>query len=239
MAIGEASTSYLYIPSAAERIKKYLPDVKLIVVLRQPVDRAYSHYLHHYRNGGEVNLSLTEAIRDEKKRQEEDWSPFWQYQEIGFYHKHLSHLFNVFDPKNIKVCFYEDLCGNPQDLLKDIFLFLGVDLDAEYTLPNKKYNVSTISKKPRSKVLHNLLNGESWFKSLAKSILDDSIRQRIRHFASQKNNVKIAQPYKPKLSSEEWNKLNEAYKQDILSLQELVDRDLGHWLIRKSSSPAK
>ncbi|NEO53881.1 MAG: sulfotransferase [Okeania sp. SIO3B5] len=66
VAIGEASTSYIYIPEAVERIKKYVPDVKIIAILRNPADRAFSHYLQHRKNGTEVFLDFADALKEEQ-----------------------------------------------------------------------------------------------------------------------------------------------------------------------------
>jgi hypothetical protein len=85
---GEASTLYLYCPGTAERIRSLVPDAKLIVVLRQPADRAYSHYIMMVRSGREW-LSFEEALEQERTRIEQSWSPTWHYRETGYYHEQL------------------------------------------------------------------------------------------------------------------------------------------------------
>lgn len=231
IAIGEASTSYLYVPDAAKRIKQYIPETKIIAVLRQPVDRAFSNYLHHYCNGGETILDFTEAIQAEQSRQENNWSPFWQYKSIGFYYQHLKRYFNLFEKEKLRIYLYEDLIQNPSQTLQDVFNFLGVDSSLyDSSVETKKYNVTKIRVKPRSALVHNLIHHENYLKSTAAKLLPAQVRRSVRDFINQNNKVKIEDPYKPILSFSTWADLTKDYREDILSLQELIGKDLTHWL---------
>lgn len=100
-AIGEASPIYLYSPKAPANIKKYIPDAKLIVVLRHPAERAFSSFAHLIRAGYET-LSFEEALEEEPQRIKEKWAPLWYYKEKGFYAQQLERYFELFDREDRK-----------------------------------------------------------------------------------------------------------------------------------------
>lgn len=230
IAIGEASTSYLYIPDAVDRIKHYLPGVKLIAMLRHPVDRAFSHYLHHYRNGGELILDFAEAFHAEDPRMADNWSPFWQYKSIGFYYKHLNRYFDNFDKNNIRVYWYDDFTSNPLAVVNDIFSFLNVDSSLYCPDTSNKYNVSYIKREPRSRIIHNLLNQDNPLKSFLKGILPKKIRENTRQVVMKTNTNQLTKPQTVKLSPVVREELIQDYIQDIINLQTLVNKDLSLWL---------
>ena len=93
-AIGEASPAYLCVPKAAECIYHYIPDVKLIVILRQPAERAYSSFLHTVRAGVEVNTDFTHALQEEEKRILNNWGFIWRHKTLGFYYPQLKPYFD-------------------------------------------------------------------------------------------------------------------------------------------------
>src|SRR4051812_10132551 len=114
-AVGEATTHYLNSPTAAERIAADLPDVKLIVSLRNPADRAYSSYLGRLQ-GGEERRGVDEAMQ-----------PGSYYVESSRYYASLSRYFERFDRSRIKVLLFDDLVASPRAVMRDVYEFLGVD----------------------------------------------------------------------------------------------------------------
>ncbi|MEJ6749572.1 MAG: sulfotransferase [Flavobacteriales bacterium] len=140
-AIGEASPAYIYNENAPYLIKEHLPDVKIIAILRQPTDRAYSNFLHTKRADRENVNSFEQAIKIEKERISDNWSPLYHYIQKGFYSVQLKRYYNLFPKENIKVYLFEDLVKNPKVTLKDIFKFLNVDENIEID-SSKKSNVS-------------------------------------------------------------------------------------------------
>jgi len=145
LAIGEASPLYLYSPSAAERIRHYIPETKLIAILRNPVERAYSQFLMFVRDGREPLSDFAEAFEQEETRMRNNWEWAWQYTHIGFYYVQLQRYFDKFDHSQIRVYLFEDFNTNPVGVLQDIFQFLGVN---EEFIPDMsvKHNVSLIPK---------------------------------------------------------------------------------------------
>jgi hypothetical protein len=216
IAIGEASTTYLYIPQASKRIFTHIPKVKLIAILRNPVDRAYASFLHQRREGREPVVEFSKALQLEEKRIQKNWMPLWHYKQCGFYFIQLKRYYDLFNQDQIKVYLYEDFKNDPNGLLKNIFDFLNVDQDFSPDT-SIRYNASGI---PKSKLLHSLISQKSLMKTALKPLFPKSLRQKIR----MKNLAK------PELKPELRSQLQKTYRKDILKLQNLIKRDLGHWL---------
>ncbi|MEL6159324.1 MAG: sulfotransferase [Cyanobacteria bacterium J06623_5] len=225
-AIGEASTIYLYSEKAANRIKHYIPDAKLIVILRHPAERAFSSYVHLVRDGFET-LSFAEGLRAEAQRREESWQPLWFYQDRGFYYAQLKRYYDRFNPAQIKVYLYDDLLENSEKLAQDIYRFLSVE-DSFVPPDLKRSNVSGI---PKQRWLQNLFNKDNPLKSAVKPFLPKSMRHKIARSVHQKN-----LGAKPILSPDIRQQLVDLYQDDILQLQGLIDRDLSGWLAPKQQA---
>jgi hypothetical protein len=220
IAIGEASTTYLYIPSAAERIRYHLPEAKLIAILRHPSERAYSAFMHLVREGRELLTDFDQALRAEEMRRCSNWEPLWHYTQEGFYYTQLKRYFDRFDQRQIKVYLHEDFSTNPLGILQDIFNFLEVD---DVFIPDFsiRYNVSGI---PRNRVLHTFVSKQNPVKMILKPFLSVRLRHRIRTKLMNRNLVK------PPLSPAVRKQLIDLYREDILKLQNLIKRDLAQWL---------
>lgn len=114
-AVGEITPSYLYMEGAAERIKRDLGEVRLIVCLRNPVDRAFSQYRKHLRAGA-VHVDFEAAL---------ERNP--EYVERGFYAKQLDRFLRIFPGDRILVMIYEDVKKDPLSHLERVFDFLEID----------------------------------------------------------------------------------------------------------------
>lgn len=220
VAIGEATTWYLQSIKAPERIKYYIPNVKLIVILRNPVDRAYSAFLHAMRDNREPIDDFAQALDEEDKRIKSNWGFLWRYKYMGFYATQLKRYFKLFDRNQIKVYLFEDYKNNPTEILKDIFHFLNVDetFTSEIVTPK---NISGI---PKSKALYTFLRKNNSVKSFFKPFIPSRFRKQMISQLMQKNMLK------PTRSLEIQLKLREIFREDILELQELLQRDLSKWL---------
>ncbi|MEO0536510.1 MAG: sulfotransferase domain-containing protein [Cyanobacteria bacterium P01_A01_bin.123] len=134
---GEASPLYLFNSKVPGRISKVLPDVKILVLLRNPVDRAISHYFHQVRIGKET-LPIMEAMTAEASRLEkalkagnsrDDSFIRYSYKTRGYYKEQLARYFNYFPRKQILILKSEDLFGKVTTILEQVFCFLGLDKD--------------------------------------------------------------------------------------------------------------
>ncbi len=220
-AIGEASAHYLHLPRAIDRIRHYIPDVRLFGVLRHPADRAYSAFLHLRRTGEEAIEDFAAALAQEDERVRQDCSLIWAYRRLGFYAEPVRQYLEAFDPAKIRFYLYDDFTNDPRALLKDMFTFLEVDPEFEPDT-SVKHNFAGL---PRSRKLQHLLRYDRTWSPLYKALVPENRRQRIR-FALQK--LTLAPP--PEMPIQLRAALTAEYREDILKLQDLIDRDLSHWL---------
>ncbi len=150
-AIGEASPSYMYDEKVPERIKKLLPDAKLIFILRHPVDRAYSQYWHEVNRSGREKLSFEEAIKRafeaEKRGNAEGMDAVrLSYLTRGRYAEHIERFRKVFPDEQILILIHRDLRENPEKVMREVFEFLGVDPDFRSEKWHEKHNVGITPK---------------------------------------------------------------------------------------------
>lgn len=224
---GEASAMYIYLPGTAARIRSYLPEAKLIVILRNPVQRAYSAYLHQIREGKESLPTFIAALGAEEKRMAEGWAPLYHYQNMGFYFRQLSRFYEQFSTEQIKVFLYEDLERSSGEVTRAIFNFIGVD-DTFVPDMKTKYNVTGV---PQNRSLHRVygfLKKPNAFKNWGKQFLSLTVRDRVKKRLVAQLEAKNLR--KPPLSEEAKARLLAVYRPDILQLQDLLGRDLSHWL---------
>jgi hypothetical protein len=219
-AIGEASTSYLYISGAAERIQHYIPEVKLIAMLRHPAERAYSAFMHLVREGREPLADLAQALREEETRIHNNWGPLWHYTQGGYYYSQLKRYFDRFDRGQIKIYLYEDFTTKPHGVIQNIYQFLEVD---ETFTPDIDIRYNT-SGTPKNELLHTFLIKKNPVKTILKTFFPAKLRRHIRNNLMNRNLVKL--PLSPALRRQ----LIDVYREDILKLQELIQRDLSLWL---------
>jgi Sulfotransferase family len=218
-AIGEASPGYLGNPRAAGRIRHYIPEAKLIAILRNPVERAYSAYLHRVRDDREW-LDFARALREEEARVRANLTPGWYYKRAGFYYSQLKRYYELFDREQIRVYLYEDLDADPAGMLRELFAFLNVD---ETFVPDTslKHGVTGV---PRSRILRRFLRGSNPVKSVLRPLFRPETRVKM---VTKLNNLNLT---KPQMSPEVRGTLVSSYREDILKLQDLIERDLSEWL---------
>jgi hypothetical protein len=124
---GESTPFYLADPAAHRRIHEQVPAARLIVILRDPVDRAYSNWAHLWADGLEPIGDFVEACAEEPHRTADGWAPFWRYLDTGLYGRHLQHLYGLFPRQQVHVIRYKSLVDEPQTTLDGICRFLGVE----------------------------------------------------------------------------------------------------------------
>ncbi|NHC45801.1 sulfotransferase family protein [Motilibacter aurantiacus] len=123
---GESTPFYLYDRGAQERLRGTVPHAKLIAVVRDPVDRAYSNWMHLWSDGLEPVDDFVEACRCEDARVAAGWAPFWHYSRLGRYGEQLRHLYSLFPREQVLVLRYRQLVDEPQQTLDTVCSFLGV-----------------------------------------------------------------------------------------------------------------
>ena len=219
IAIGEASPNYLFhYQSSAARIQQYVPDAKLIAILRNPVERAYSDYLMHIRDA--INYrSLAEQIEHSAHQS--------FILRKGFYYTQIKYYLDRFGAEQFQVFLYDKLCQDSDKFMQSIFRYIGVD---------ETFNVDTsqkvqTAKIPKNKAINNLLQQDNLLRNLVantlKTLMPLEARQKLRgRLIDFNSKSKKDAP----LEAETRQKLVELYRQDIIKLQDLIQQDLSAWL---------
>lgn len=132
-----------------QRIRQRLPEVELVAILRDPVERAYSAFLHQTRDGMETHLDFAAALADEPKRIQEGWSPLYHYRAQGFYYEQLRRYYELFPADKIHVYLYDDLKKDFLGLMQNIYRDIGVDPGFRPSL-EVQYNTRAYPKTARS-----------------------------------------------------------------------------------------
>jgi hypothetical protein len=125
--LGESTPFYLADFAAHRRIRAAVPEARLIAVLRDPVDRAYSNWAHLWADGLETIDDFVAACAEEPRRRQAGWAPIWRYLETGLYGRQLQHLFTVFPREQVHLIRYLSLVEEPAATLDRVCRFLGVD----------------------------------------------------------------------------------------------------------------
>jgi len=220
-AIGEGTAWYLYFEDAARRIKKHIGGAKLIAMLRNPVDRAYSAYTMLLGDGRETVYDFAQALALEPERRQRNWDPLYQYADMGFYARQLRYYLDLFEPEQIRTHIYDDFTARPVEVVQDILRFLDVD-DTFVPDTSKRYNVSMV---PRNHVLHTLVAGEHPLKQALKAVLPAGVRRPLKHRVLAPN-LRRPSPQPPQVRKQ----LADHFRADILELQDMLGRDLSAWL---------
>lgn len=211
-AVGEASPLYLTSLIAAEKIKSHVPNAKLIAILRNPIDRAYSGYQMQLRNSDE-SRSFTSNLNVEEI-----------YIRTGFYYDQLKRYFDVFDRSQIKVFLFEEFKQKPIEIMQEIFQFIDVD-DTFVTDISRKFNQGGI---PKNKGFYNFFFQSKFSTVIRKNLklfMPPAMRRKLTTTMSS-SLLSKPQPLKP----EEREILKSIYQEDILKLEKLINKNLQLWL---------
>ena len=222
-AVGEASTLYLYSKVAARNIHRRIPEARLIAVLRNPVDRAYSQFLHGVRDAWEPLRDFRQAVAEEEGRIADGWSARWHYVRRGFYADQLRRYLAVFGRERLAVYLYEDLCSDPLGMVRSIFEHLEVDPAFRPSVA-ARHNASWV---PRVRPLDEALRGRNRIGRSLRAWLPEPTWTRIVP------RIKDLNRARPPLDPELRAQLTGVFREDVLELQDLIDRDLTAWLERR------
>jgi len=221
---GEISPMYLFEPKAIRNIKRHIPDVKLIAILRHPADRLYSRYMQLVRMGKEPSDNLEDALNK--------GSIWWERSDLipeGFYYTNLKHFYDEFDSENIRIYLYDDYQQNPQSIYSDLCDF--IDVDSTF-LPDFKIRINQ-SGKIKNPIIDNLI-GES---SVTKKFLKSKIPGVFKLLRSKPiavrwlNQLRRLNLDKAEMPDNIRRRLTEeVYNDEIIALQDLIRTDLSLWL---------
>jgi len=222
IAAGEMSPQYLYTECSPAAIRKLIPEAKLIAILRDPAERAFSHFCHN-RSGGIESLSdFRAALAAEDERIAQGWWPAFHYRNRGYYSRQLRRYFALFPREQMLILFFDDLVADCHEFLRKICAFLGVDENQPFDTSERDNATIGI---PRSSVLRRFLRSAGTAKRMIRAVLPEGTRSRLFDRFSRViwNPTPVFQPgVRAQLVSD--------FKPDIQALQEVIGRDLSAWL---------
>jgi hypothetical protein len=211
--LGEASVSYLFYQNVPLKIYKYNPTAKIIILLRNPIERAHSHYLMDYRLG-HTKISLDAILNDSSVK--DHALLYQQYIELGFYYNQVKRYVDVFGHDNVCVMLYDQLKENNEELTNNIIRFLNVDLNHGINFKTP-YNMS---KSSTNKIIQKLYSLTFIRKSVSFLFPNSIISYINKIFFNNKENS---------LSTRLEDKLYNLYSEDILLLEKMLKIDLSSW----------
>tara|TARA_Y100000310_G_scaffold183516_1_gene183656 strand:- start:1339 stop:2208 length:870 start_codon:yes stop_codon:yes gene_type:complete len=212
-AIGEATPSYLHSPNSARKIKERFPESKIIISVRNPIERAYSGYLSNElrKNDGHT---FREMIDRHKKLIENNEFFIYNILEPGFYSKHIKRFQNIFDREKIKIIIFEEYITNIEGTIKSILDFLELDHDIDFTeQPKRGY------RKPKNK-FGRIIFENDFVRRTATSLIPTVTRQKIGE------RFLLEETKKPPMCDDDRHFLKNFYQNDVQELASLLDKKL-------------
>lgn len=216
--VAEASTWYFSVPGVAERIKDFNKDAKILVILRNPVDRAYSAWCHARRDKLEPCDEFASALQKESDRGEVEF--LLRYHRMGMYSESLAEYLSVFDDDRVLVLLYEDLLGDELTLWNRLCGFLEIDQSAE--MPRQRR--PNRSGQPRSRLVQTAMRSHQ-IKAGIRAFIPTQAAFWIKDRVDRMNLKQF-----PQLDNDTRATLLNYYRQDIETLARITGRDLSGWL---------
>ncbi|CAN5889279.1 sulfotransferase [soil metagenome] len=220
IAIGGASPSYLWDRQFPRLIREKIPDAKIIIVLRDPVDRAYSHYLAEVRLGWQ-EMPFLEALQADAHQAQKGWGISRFYLELGEYSEQVARYLETFGQDAVTVLLFDDLRQNTHRCVSELLQFLGVPDAGTLGGVLPVYNVYAAPRGPLAK----LTISNTTVRGLARRCVPAALRAWIR------DTVLLKRGTIPPMSSEARVFLEEYYRADMRRLEALLGRRLPwRWL---------
>ncbi len=215
---GELSPRYYFYEDTPELIKETIPDVKIIYLLRHPVEMLYSLYMYH--------VKMYPNCIDARNYRLFDYLDHHLVEPLGFFAKHLKRYYEHFPKERVMVRFYEDLKKDPAQNLSVICSFLRIDNTFKPMITEESANTAIIPKRFHLRVMLRYLSAKTRWKGFARI---DQKYNCIRY-----NEWKDRQHLTPEM----FGRLMRVYEADIFELQEMLNVDLTHWFEYETVDPA-
>ena len=214
-AVGEASVSYLFYPSVPEKIKQFSPAARIIILLRNPVERAFSHY-HMEHKMGYVNESLEEIISRNSRHRN---APLYyqQYVELGIYAPQLKRYFDQFGREHVKVLIYEEAVKNLPATMNEVYSFLGINSRHPADL-NRRFNSFSAPRNPAFRFLYS----QKRLRKLARSLVPQGAIERVKK-------IFLSSTKRSEWSGETRKHLLGIFRPDIQEVEKLLNKNLRIW----------
>jgi Sulfotransferase family len=226
---GEATPLYLYDQQALGRIRDLIPEARLIVILRDPVERAHSNWAHLWSAGLEPVGDFVKACAEEERRVAAGWASFWHYTGLGKYGEQLRHAFTLFPREQVLVLRYRRLVDEPAPTLDLICEFLGVQAGVLTEIPREN-----VTAHPEQTLAHQCaalgMRASHAIGRLLPGTAVTAVTSRVERFLQRGNRER--QP----LSGDQRNELLPVFEQDIRLLEQVLSEDFSDWLAPRDRS---
>jgi hypothetical protein len=216
--IGEVSPAYLAVPGSCDRIRAALPAVRLVAVLRNPVERAYSDFLMYRRDGTEPEPAFLHALERQSAR-DAATDPTSRYVSTGFYAQQLEPYLQAFPRERLHLLLHEDLRDDREPTLAGLFEFLGVDPDVALD----EQPPANVSGEPGSAGLRLAYAVRRRVRDHLRPVIPAGLKRRVD---AQLERRLVRAPMPPDARA----RLIDTYREDVLRLAAILDRDLTSWL---------
>jgi hypothetical protein len=219
-AIGEASNSYILYENAPKLIHQSYPKAKILMMLRNPAERAFSQYVMNLRLGKTKSSDFINEIETDDKQAIKGWGANHQYLFIGLYYEQVKRYLDIFPREQILICWYDEYKTNAEKVVQSIYNFLAVDENFKVDTSTKLNEAGV----PKFQQLNYWMN-QTGIVSWAKRTLPRGWREPFKKWMYTADKHEI-----PRMKPEEKAYLINYYKEDIIKLGQLVHKDLSHWL---------
>lgn len=218
----DPTTTYIRSPWAARRIAKDHPETKIMLCLRNPIDRAFSHYWHEKKKD-KISFAFEEVL--------ENYDLYSSWIETGFYAEHIERYLQYFDREQILCLQFETLENDERQFLSQILQFADVDTDFEPSWLGKKSNEAggrqTLANRAWHKVKKTVVDSE--LEGVARRLHLDDAAQKLERAPVVGTLLKDKQEYKRGISPALREELAVLCEPEIQRLEDLLDVDLSHW----------
>ncbi|NIK90867.1 sulfotransferase [Mangrovimonas sp. CR14] len=218
---GDCSPSYLWDKTAAKKIFADFPNAKIVIILRDPIMRTFSHYLMNLKNGVEKDPDFLSALKRDAKEFPKVWGDgkVFLYKELSMYYDQVKIYLEVFKKENIKVIIYEEFFSDIELGLSELFNFLKISStnNINFNEIHNKYSI------PKNSFFRFLLKNKSKL-TLLRTLVPRTTTQFLN------KNVFYRESEKPKITEESRNYLKNIFAEDVRNLEKLLDLNLHKWL---------
>jgi hypothetical protein len=218
-AVGDISPSYFEYPEVSERIRDELKDPRIVLLLRDPIEKAHSQYMHLVRDARET-LSFLDALEAEEDRIRAGWSMIWHYAAGSRFADRTRQYLDAFGHDRMRVLLFEDLVQSPDTVLSDLCEFLGVDPAWRFET-DQVYNRSGA---PRSKLLAGLMARPGRLLTGAARLAPEPLVRRVKLLLGR---VNVGE--KTQIDEAARSHLRDRLFDDVRELEEILERKLD-WL---------
>lgn len=221
IALGDGSVSTLYYADrAAPEIVRVNPEMRIVIMLREPVQRAYSSYLYLRARGFEQCPDFLEAVAHEPRRKAENWHHLWHYTALSHYAHGLTVLRAAVGPDRVGLWFYDDLQADYPGTVRSVQDFLGLPVNTKQDLDVPRVNVSGTPRLAAAQSVIQAATGNELVRRTVKSLTSFRFRERIRRSGLRASEI----------SAEARADLAPRFTDDLAELATLIDGPVPGWL---------